>query len=60
MKIIANVTFSTQLQKGDSYELPESDAKMLIAAGLAQAADTPKPTRTRQYGRRDLQSEAAS
>lgn len=59
MKIIATVDFSAQLKAGDSYELPESDARMLIAAGLATSgqdaepvAATPAP-RSRTYSRRD-------
>lgn len=57
MKIIAKVDFSEQLKTGDSYELPESDAKMLIAAGLAtEAPPTPSP-RSRQYTRRDMQAD---
>ncbi|HEX8030288.1 MAG TPA: hypothetical protein VF491_17560 [Vicinamibacterales bacterium] len=62
MKIIAKVTFSEQLKAGDSYELPESDAKMLIAAGLVVAADAEpvRATRSRQYARRDMQAEQTS
>lgn len=59
MKIIANVDFSTQLMAGGSYELPDSDARLLIAAGLASAADEPAATggsRGRSYTRRDRQS----
>lgn len=63
MKIIAKVDFSTQLKKGDSYELPDSDAKILIAAGLAvpHVADavadpSSRQTRSRTYARRDLQA----
>lgn len=61
MKIIAKVDFSTQLRRGDSYELPESDGKMLVAAGLAEEAP-PEPsskpqTRRSTYHRRDLTAE---
>lgn len=68
MKIIATVDFSAQLKIGDSYELPDSDARLLIAAGLARPGDQPPVStapppattamarpRSRQYARRDLQ-----
>jgi hypothetical protein len=58
MKIIAKVDFSTQLRKGDTYELPESDGKMLIAAGLAEPAPAaPDPPRRSRYQRRDMTAE---
>ena len=66
MKIIATVNFSAQLQKGDAYELPESDARMLIGMGLARAADgldpaapPAEPARSPRggYRRRDLRPE---
>lgn len=72
MHIIANVDFSNQLKKGESHELPETDARMLIAAGLARAAEAPlapavpsaspesTTPRRRQYVRRDLQADASS
>ena len=68
LKIIAAVDFSAQLKTGDSYELPESDARMLIAAGLAHPATTPAPSvpsvsdapivppRTRSYTTRSRQA----
>lgn len=61
MKIIAKVDFSTQLRRGDAYELPESDAKMLVAAGLAEEAPAEppqrQPTRRSTYQRRDITAE---
>lgn len=62
MRIIAKVYFSEQLKPGDAYELPEADARLLIVAGLAEAAptDSAKPVarRAQAYGRRDLQAAA--
>ncbi len=61
MKIIAKVDFSTQLRRGDSYELPEADGKMLVAAGLAEEAlaePAARPqTRRSTYQRRDITAE---
>jgi hypothetical protein len=71
MKIIANVDFSAQLRRGDCYELPDADARLLVAAGLAHfpvAAAEPsaanasvpsdgQPASTRRaYQRRDRQA----
>lgn len=57
MKIIAKVDFSAQLKKGDTYELPESDGKMLIAAGLAEPVPPSQDPPRRRYQRRDLTAE---
>ncbi len=66
LKIIAAVDFSTQLKTGDSYDLPDSDGRMLIAAGLARPATIPEPAsvseapvvppRTRSYTTRARQA----
>lgn len=39
MKVIALKKFSSRIQKGDSFDVPERDARTLIAAGAARSAD---------------------
>lgn len=58
MQLVALKKISAKLPAGALFEQPERQARMLIAIGVARAADiTPEPERTRRtYRRRDLQA----
>jgi hypothetical protein len=57
MKLIAVKNISARIPEGAIFEAIGSRAKMLIAVGLAKAAEEDRPVR-RTYRRRDMQAEA--
>jgi hypothetical protein len=57
MKLIAVKRISARLPEGAMFEAVGTQAKTLIALGLAREADEERPVR-RTYRRRDMQAEA--
>lgn len=60
MKLVATRWICDQTPEGATFEVPETDARILVAMGLARPDVAEKPTDRRRYRRRDLTAEGSA